>query len=102
MTARTTGEWAFDQMAGKAREFLRENPALAVATAALATELFASLTSSPPRRGSSRAAIRDWLDGAHETMPTYKQFKSAAESAGLPTSYKQVEEKLTAWMERLP
>lgn len=102
MMTRTPGEAAFDHMAGKAREFLRENPALAVAAAALATELFASLTASPPRRGSSRAAMRDWLDTAYETMPAYKQFKSAAESAGLPTTYRQMEDKMTAWMERLP
>jgi hypothetical protein len=100
--AKTPGELAFDELAGKARDFLRDNPALAVATAALATEVFSSLTSSPARRGSSRATIRDWLDSAYDTMPVYKQFKSAAESAGLPTTYGQAKGKVSGWVERLP
>ena len=99
--AKTPGEAAFDELVGKARGFLRDHPALAVATAALATEVFSTLTSAPARRGSSRATLRDWLDGAYATMPAYKQFKSAAESAGLPTTYGQAKEKATGWAERL-
>jgi len=99
--AKSAGEAAFDELVGKARDFLADNPALAVATAALATEVFSALTATPPRRGSSRATLRDWLDTAHETMPAYKQFKSAAESAGLPTTYSQARGKISGWVERL-
>ena len=80
---------------GSAAGFLRENPWVAVAGAAVLGGVLTALTRrSPVRRNSSRAAVRDWLEEAHASLPTKKQFKSMANSAGLPTTLAQLKERL--------
>lgn len=97
---KSPGEVAVDELIEKTMWFLRDNPAIAVAGTALATHLFAAVGSGTPvRKGTSRAALRDWLQNASESMPTRKQFESAAKSAGLPTTYSQLKTKLVSSVE---
>lgn len=95
------GEQAVDEAIEKARDFLRDNPAFAVAGAALVSEIFSALSPTAIRKGSSRAAIRDWVGGAYESMPEVRQFKSAAKSAGVPTTFHQAKIKAVEFSKRL-
>jgi hypothetical protein len=90
------GEAVVEEAVAMAEGCLRANPWLAVAGTAVAARIFEALTPSTSiRRGSSRAALRDWLGNAHETLPTRKQLESAAKSAGVPTSLRQLQARLT-------
>ncbi len=90
------GEAVVEEAVALAEQYLRGNPWLAVASTAVAVRIFEALTPKTPiRRGSSRAALRDWLDEAHAGLPTRKQLESAAKSAGVPTSLRQLQAKLT-------
>ncbi len=92
----TPGEAAVNEAIEKAELFLAGNPWLAVAGAAVASQVFAAMSQKTPiRHQSSRAAMRDWLDDAYSSLPTKKQFQSVAKSAGVPTNLRQLRKKLT-------
>jgi hypothetical protein len=96
ITSTSRGEAVVEEAVAMAEQYLRANPWLAVAGTAVATHIFSALTPKTPiRRGSSRAAVRDWLDDAYENLPSRKQLESAAKSAGVPTSLSQLQAKLT-------
>ena len=100
--SKSPGEVAVDQAIESAGRFLNDNPAFAVAGAALLTQALAALSrSSPIRKSSSRAALRDWLSNSCETLPDKKQFVSAAKSDGLPTSYQEVKRVLLSRIEKV-
>ena len=91
------GEETLKHTLDAAEQFLRANPWVAVAGAAVASGVLAAMSRKKPvRRESSRAAVRDWLDHAYATLPTRKQFQSVAKSAGVPTTLQQLKEKLSA------
>ena len=96
ITRLSRGEAVVEEAVALAEGYLRANPWLAVAGTAVAARVFEALTPRTPiRRGSSRAALRDWLDEANGSLPTRKQLESAAKSAGVPTSLRQLQAKLT-------
>ncbi len=85
---------AQDAMA-EAEEFLRNNPWVAVAGAAVAGGVLSAISDrKKSRKTKSSSAVRGWLEDAYETLPTPKQFQSMAKTAGVPTSIEQLKEKL--------
>jgi len=87
-------EAALKSVAMAAEDFITARPWLAVAGTAILTGVFTAISENKRiRRNSSRAALRDWLDDAHESLPTKKQLVSVAKSAGLPTTLKDLQEK---------
>jgi hypothetical protein len=91
---RSSDEAALKSVARAAEDFITARPWLAVAGTAILTGVFTAISENKRiRRNSSRAALRDWLDDAHESLPTKKQLVSVAKSAGLPTTLKDLHEK---------
>lgn len=94
-TERLTEE-SFADVLSKVEQFLRVNPWVAVAGAAVTSGILEALSDKRAlRRPSSRAAVRDWVDDAYATLPTKKQFRSVAKSAGLPTTLRQLGDLFT-------
>ena len=78
-----------------ATDYVRANPWIAVAGAAVFGGIVSAM--SQPRqikRQSSRASVRDWLRDSHASLPTGKQFRSVAKSAGIPTTFEQLKARL--------
>jgi len=89
------GSYRAEDLVADAEEFVRRNPWVAVAGAAMLSGVLSALNRRKPvRTNSSRAALRDWIDDAHAGLPSKKQFRSAAQSAGLPTTLEQLRKKL--------
>ncbi len=90
------GDYRAEDLLADAEDFVRKNPWVAVAGAAVLSGVLGALNRRKPiRKNTSRAALRDWLDEAHSGLPTRKQFRSAAQSAGLPTTLEQIKQKLS-------
>jgi hypothetical protein len=80
----------------EAEVFLRNNPWLAVAGAALAGGVLSAISDrKKSRKTKSSSAVRGWLEEAYDNLPTPKQFHSMAKTAGVPTSFEQFKEKLS-------
>lgn len=67
-----------------ATEYIRANPWVAVAGAAVIGGIVAvALRQSKPESGKLEV-VRDWLEDAYAKLPSQKQVRSAAEASGIP------------------
>lgn len=67
-----------------ATEYIRANPWVAVAGAAVIGGIVAvALRQSKPEPGKAEV-VRDWLKDAYAQLPSRKQVRSAAEASGIP------------------
>jgi hypothetical protein len=68
-----------------ATEYIRANPWVAVAGAAVIGGIVAvALRQSKPEPGKLEV-VRDWLEDAYAKIPSQKQVRSAAEASGIPS-----------------
>jgi len=65
--------------------YIRDNPWVAVAGAAVIGGIVAvALRQSKPEPGKLEV-VRDWLEEAYAKLPSQKQVRSAAEASGIPS-----------------
>jgi len=74
--------------------YIRDNPWVAVAGAAVIGGIIAvALRQSKPEPGKLEV-VRDWLEEAYAKLPSQKQVRSAAEASGIPSFLKSLREAL--------
>ncbi len=77
-----------------ATEYIRANPWVAVAGAAVLGGVIAVLSKSSKPEPRNLDAVRDWLDEAYSKLPSQKQVQSIADSSGIPCFLKSLKKKL--------
>jgi hypothetical protein len=77
-----------------ATEYIRANPWVAVAGAAVIGGVITALSRSHKSDTSKLDAVREWLDDAYAKLPSQKQVQEMADSAGVSDFLKQVGKKL--------
>lgn len=74
--------------------YIRANPWVAVAGAAVLGGVVAVLSRSSKPEPNSLEAVRDWLDDAYAKLPSQKQVESMVQSSDLPNFLTSLRKKL--------
>jgi len=77
-----------------ATDYIRANPWIAVAGAAVAGGVLAALAKPAKAPPSKLDAVREWMDEAYAKLPSQKQVQAAVESSGVPRFLHQLRKTL--------
>lgn len=75
-------------------DYIRANPWVAVAGAAVIGGVIAALSRPHRREPTKFEAVREWLDDAYAKLPTPKQVHAMAENCGVTDTIRQIRRKL--------